>query len=239
MDAPLGARTDPDGLRRAVQPDARLAPTQSLGLELPAADWAGQGAGQAAIQRWKRTDWPRLKKRRGRRPDDRLCPRIGPERAPPSRLDVGTRGQTPVLQMRFNWKHLSAIAGITTWTFYFRLYPGTIKSAQLVEFLGHLRRHLRRKLLVIWAGSARTGAGRVLQYVEASRGRLRLTFLPAYAPARNPVEYVWGYGKHHELPNFCPKDFAHLNQVACRRHQSMQRRPTLVTAFWEQAELPL
>src|ERR1019366_4882535 len=35
------------------------------------------------------------------------------------------RGQTPVLQYHFNWKVLSAAAGITWWNFYFRLYQRT------------------------------------------------------------------------------------------------------------------
>src|SRR6516162_5034530 len=33
------------------------------------------------------------------------------------------RGQTPVLQYHFNWKTLSAMAGVTWWNFYFRLFP--------------------------------------------------------------------------------------------------------------------
>jgi hypothetical protein len=32
------------------------------------------------------------------------------------------RGQTPVLQYHFNWKTLSAMAGVTWWNFYFRLF---------------------------------------------------------------------------------------------------------------------
>ena len=52
------------------------------------------------------------------------------------------RGQTPVLQYHFNWKSLSAIAGVTWWRFYFRLYPGAIKSPQIIEFLKHLMRHV-------------------------------------------------------------------------------------------------
>src|SRR5438445_9562577 len=38
------------------------------------------------------------------------------------------RGQTPLLQYHFNWKTLSAMAGVTWWNFYFRLFPGTIRS---------------------------------------------------------------------------------------------------------------
>lgn len=149
------------------------------------------------------------------------------------------RGQTPVLQLSFNWKVLSAIAGITVWNFYFRLYRGTIKTPQILNFLGHLRRQVARKLLIIWDGLAAHRSRRVQEYVAASEGQLRLAQLPAYAPELNPVEFIWGYCKHHELPNFCPKDFAHLNQVARSRLRSMQRRPTLVTAFWQQAALPL
>lgn len=143
-----------------------------------------------------------------------------------------------MLQLNFNWKQLSVIAGVTVWTFYFRLYPGSLRSPQIVEFLGHLRRQLRRKLLIVWDGLKAHRSRLVHQYVEASGGRLRLAFLPAYAPELNPVEYVWGYCKQHELANFCPETLTHLSSVARRRLRSMQRRRTLVTAFWEQAQLP-
>jgi transposase len=148
------------------------------------------------------------------------------------------RGQTPVLQLAFNWKRLSVIAGVTVWTFYFRLYPGTIKSPQIVDFLRHLRRQLRRNLLVIWDGLKAHRSRLVHQYVEKSDGNLRLAFLPAYAPELNPAEYVWGYCKQHEMPNFCPDDLAHLGGFARSRLRSMQRRATLANAFWHQAELP-
>ncbi len=62
------------------------------------------------------------------------------------------RGETPVLQYHFRWKTLSLMAGITWWNFYFRLFPGSIKAPQIIEFLQHLMRHLRRPLLVIWDG---------------------------------------------------------------------------------------
>ena len=59
------------------------------------------------------------------------------------------RGQTPVLQYSFNWKCLSAMAGITIWNFYFRLYPGAVKSPQVVDFLAALVRHIRQPLMLV------------------------------------------------------------------------------------------
>ena len=86
------------------------------------------------------------------------------------------RGQTPVLQYHFNWKVLSATAGITWWNFYFRLYPTTIRAPQVVDFLGHLLRHLPGKLLVVWDG------------LPAHRARVVSEFIRCAAwPARDRV----------------------------------------------------
>lgn len=142
-----------------------------------------------------------------------------------------------MLQYHFNWKTLSAIAGVTWWNFYFRLFPGTIRSPQVVTFLRHLLRHLPGKVLVIWDG-LRAHRSRVVQaFVDTQRGRLQVECLPAYAPELNPVEYLWGYWKHHALPNFCPTTFGELSWHARQALRRMRRRPTLVTAFWKQADL--
>ena len=55
-----------------------------------------------------------------------------------------------MLPYHFNWRILSAMAGVTWWNFYFRLFPGAIRSAQVIEFLTHLLRHVPGKLLIIW-----------------------------------------------------------------------------------------
>ena len=64
------------------------------------------------------------------------------------------RGQTPVLQYHFNWKMLSAMAVVTWWNFYFRLFPDAIRSPQIIEFLSHLLRRVPGKLLIVWDGFA-------------------------------------------------------------------------------------
>jgi len=147
------------------------------------------------------------------------------------------RGQTPVLQYHFNWKTLSAMAGVTWWNFYFRLFPGSIRSPQVVEFLSHLLRHIGGKLLVVWDGLKSHRSRLVWDFVRQQRGRIWLEFLPAYAPELNPVEYLWSHWKQHELPNLCPMSFPELSHHARQALRRMRRRPTLVMAFWEQAEL--
>jgi transposase len=119
----------------------------------------------------------------------------------------------------------------------FRLFPGSIRSPQVVKFLSHLLRHIPGKLLVVWDG-LRSHRGRLVwDFVREQRGRIWLEFLPAYTPELNPVEYLWSHWKQHELPNFCPKSFGELSHYARKALRRMRRRPTLVMAFWEQAEL--
>lgn len=146
------------------------------------------------------------------------------------------RGQTPVLQYSFSWKPLSVIAGITWQRFYFRFFPGAIRSPQIVEFLKVLRQHLPGRLLIVWDGLQAHKSRLVRDYVEGD-GAIQLEFLPAYAPELNPTEYIWGYLKTRELGNLCARQLETVRDLASRRLRSMQHRSTLVRAFWKQAEL--
>src|SRR6202007_2040078 len=75
------------------------------------------------------------------------------------------------------------------------------------------------------------------EFIREQRGRLWVEFLPGYAPELNPVEYLWAHWKQHELPNFCPQNFGQLSHYARRALRRMRKRPTLLIAFWRQAEL--
>jgi transposase len=144
-----------------------------------------------------------------------------------------------VLQYHFAWTSLSAVAGVTWRNFYFQLHRGSIKAPQVVTFLRHLLRHVRGRMLIVWDRLAAHRSVLVRDFVAAQRGRITVELLPAYAPELNPVEYLWGYWKQHELANLCADDVWHLSDEARRAIRRMRRRPRLVASFWKQAELRL
>ncbi len=74
-------------------------------------------------------------------------------------------------------------AGITWWNFYFRLYPGATHATELIDFFGHLMRHLPGKLRVVWDRLPQHRARLVTEFIRARRGPLAIERLPAYAPA--------------------------------------------------------
>jgi len=144
------------------------------------------------------------------------------------------------LEFNFNWQKLSAIAGLTSRSFCFRLHAGAIRTTQVIAFLGQLRRHFPGKLLLIWDRAQIHRSRRVRRHLEKHAGRLAVAYLPAYAPELNPVEYLWAYWKERELANFCPKDIWELGHFASQALHRIRRRPKrtkLITAFWHQAEL--
>jgi transposase len=147
------------------------------------------------------------------------------------------RGETPVLQETFNWKSLSIIGGRALWRFYFQIPAGSIKSLQVVEFLRHLQRHIPGKILVIWDGAPIHRSVLVKNHVAATKGRLVVERLPAYAPALNPVEYLWGHLKTREIANLVATQAWELSFAATAALRRMRRRRLIIAACDTQAEL--
>lgn len=82
------------------------------------------------------------------------------------------RGQTPVVQHYFNWEQLAAMARVSWYTIFFKLYPGTILQEQFIDFLGHLMRYLKGKVLVVWDGLRCHHGRMVREFVASTEGRL-------------------------------------------------------------------
>ena len=156
----------------------------------------------------------------------------------PTRVRTWARkGETPVLHFHFNWHQLSLIAGMHYSGMCFRLHDGSIAKEQIVAFLKALLAHLRRPLLIIWDNSRPHRSHLVRDYVAATDGRIKLHFLPGYAPELNPVEFLWGWLKRHALANFCPDSLAELQHTARSKLRSAQRRNVIIASCWQQSEL--
>lgn len=144
-----------------------------------------------------------------------------------------------MLHETFNWKSLSIIGGLALWRFYFQMHTGSIKSPQVVEFLGHLQRHIPGKLMILWDGAPIHRSILVRNYIAGTCGRIVMERLPAYAPELNPVEYMWGQLKTHEIANLIVTQAWELSFEATAALRRLRRRPTIIAACYTQAELCL
>jgi len=146
-------------------------------------------------------------------------------------------GQTPLLHESFSWKSLSIIGGLTLRRFCFQIHTGSIKSPQVVEFIKHLRRYIKGRLLIIWDGAAIHRSAQVKDYVASTRNAVITERLPPYAPELNPAEYMWGHLKCHEIANLVTTQAWELSLEATAALRRMRRRPSIIAACFSQAEL--
>ena len=192
------------------------------------------------IKHWKKEIWPSLcEKARSEERTIVFVDECGFSQKSATRQTWAPTGQTPIIQMNFNWDKLSVIGAISLRSIYFQMHEESIKSEEVIGFLKHLQRFIHGKLLVIWDGLPAHRSKKVAEYLASTKGRVWVERLPAYAPELNPIEYLWGNVKGNDLANFSPKELWELSNEAKKALFKKRGRPKLIRAFWIQAELDL
>ena len=75
----------------------------------------------------------------------------------------------------------------------FMATESSVNSTVSVEFLKRLIAKDERPVFLILDNCSAHRLKEVSQYVESKKGKLRIFFLPPYAPELNPDEHVWNY----------------------------------------------
>lgn len=155
------------------------------------------------------------------------------------------RGRTPILKQWDRHDRLSVVSALTVapkrrrFGLYWRSQRCNIRGEDLVAFLREMRRHLRRRIIVIWDRWS-VHKGRVVrQYLERHADSIDLEWLPAYAPELNPDEQAWNHTKYGELANFCPDDLDELQAAVDLALGNKARESSLLRSFFKLAGLKL
>jgi transposase len=192
------------------------------------------------IKLWKEKTWPELcAKATQEKRTVVFVDECGFSQKSTAKRTWAPTGQTPVLEMNFNWDKLSVIGGISLRSIYFQIHEESIKAPHVIGFLEHLQRYVKGRILVIWDGLPAHRSKAVRQYLARTGGKVWVERLPAYAPELNPIEYLWGNVKGSDLANVSPKELSELSRQAREALFKKRRRPKLLRAFWVQTELDL
>jgi transposase len=197
---------------------------------------------EQAIERWRADVWPELLKqaRQQRRvlvfEDESgfyLLPGLVRTYAP--------RAQTPVIREKQTRDHLSVMGGMTpAGKVYTLVKQKSLNGLHCIEFLKHLRAVTGQRLLVIWDGSPIHRRALVTEFVDQSKGTIRVERLPGYAPDLNPWdEGGWNHLKNVQMSNLVCHDLEELHEQFHLAVDRLRHRPDLVKAFFAQAGLPL
>lgn len=163
---------------------------------------------------------------------------------PTVRRTWAPKGQTPI---QYSWdrrQRLSAISAVTVSPqsrrlgLYFQVLDHNICAVDAEAFVSGLLRHFPKGIILVWdRWMVHRSAG--VQLVQRFTRRLRIEWLPAYAPELNPDEQVWSRTKYVDLANYIPQDASRLAKAVRRSLRQTRNQQKLLRSFFKHAKLPL
>ena len=146
----------------------------------------------------------------------------------------GVRGQTPIVQRPGQRQSISAASAVNArGAFWFQTYHGALSGGLFVKLLKRMMRGRKKPVHLIIDGLPAHKNPAVKDYVQSTRGRLTLHFLPGYAPDLNPDELVWSHVKRTGTARRPLQAGEHLDQRIDAELAAVQRNPKLVRSFFQ------
>lgn len=142
-------------------------------------------------------------------------------------------GQTPRHSVTGKRGGVSAISAINgAGRLIFKLHEKRICSDEVIEFLGQMLQHHKRRHLVVVMDQAPPHTSRkTMTFIDQQR-RLHVYYLPKYSPDWNPDEKVWNHLKHEELKSHQAKTKEELKSLAQDKLENMSLNPSLLRGIF-------
>jgi transposase len=191
--------------------------------------------GEPTVQHWLRQDYPAIV-RRAKAEDAEI--HWGDETGLSNQASYGRsfapQGKTPVITRPATRVTTSMISTLTNLgTLRFMVFEGALNA---VIFLGFLRRLITgapRKVFLIVDNLRVHRARLVTAWVQANADRIKLFYLPPYAPEHNPDEFLNNDVKQAMARRRIPRTKAAMTSGLRSYMRSLQRRPAKVRAFFQ------
>ncbi len=154
---------------------------------------------EAEIRQWKEAKYPELRKRAKQRGADIFfLDEVGVRSDGPLGRSYGLKGKTPVVKTSGQRQQINAISAVNAkGAFWYKVYAGSLGAVLFIVMLKDLMKGRTKPVMLVVDGLPAHKAKSVAQYVQSSKGRLELHFLPPYAPDLNPDEFAWSHLKQN------------------------------------------
>jgi transposase len=144
------------------------------------------------------------------------------------------RGRTPVAHAtgkRFGCNMISALSNRGALAF--QVFAGRFVGATFIEFLQRLLKHAgARKVFLIVDGHPVHRAKAVKRWVKENESRIRLFFLPGYAPELNPDELL-NHDVKQAVGKTRPRDREAMKAAVRAWLHRRQRQPQVIRNFFQ------
>lgn len=147
-------------------------------------------------------------------------------------------GKTPVIETtgaRFGLNLVSAVS--SKGQMRFMTFEGKMNAEKFIEFLERLIYKADSPIFLILDGHPVHKSRLVKEYVQATKGQLRLFILPPYSPHLNPDEWVWNWLKRHKLGRTTVSGPEQFKKMVKRFMLQLQKMPKIIKGFFQDPNL--
>ncbi len=192
-----------------------------------------------AVARWKAEEYPAIREQ---------AAKVGAtiyfadEAGVRSDYHAGTTwapvGRTPVVVTTGDRFGVNLISAVTAkGKLRFAAYDGNLNGQVFIDFCRRLLHDATGPVFLILDGHPVHRSKAVKQFAASANGRLRLFFLPGYAPELNPDEWVWKNIKHDRVGRAGVSSPEDLKAKALAALHRLQKLPHLVQSFFRDPNL--
>lgn len=190
---------------------------------------------EAAVQSWLDHDYPAILKRAKKETAEiHWADETGLSNQANYGRSFAPQGETPVISRpatRFTQSMISSVTNLGTLRF--MVYGGALNTVIFLRFLRRLVKGADRMLFVIVDNLRVHRAKVVMAWLAEQADRIKLFYLPPYAPERNPDEYLHNDLKQALGRGRTPQDKAAMNARLRSHMHQLQRRPAKVRSFFQ------
>ncbi|HSN81236.1 MAG TPA: IS630 family transposase [Polyangiales bacterium] len=221
-----------------VRPGTVAGHLKDLDLSYQKPEYRASERDDAEIDRFLNEKFPRI---------ERLAQRIGAEIAFEDEAGVegrahigktwGARGKTPRIRASGRRTKMNALSLVTAQGHLeYALEEGRIDSDVFIDFLKRVTAGRTRPLILLLDRVSFHVSKKVRQYVRENRARIRIYFLPKYAPEHNPAEQLWQEIKKNRLGKQSIKNQSDLRTKLKAGLEAVKQNAERVRSFFQTAD---
>jgi transposase len=145
----------------------------------------------------------------------------------------GISGETPEIVATDKRDKFNLLSTVTNeGNLRFSIKKDNINSDRYVDFLKQLLKGRTRPLILMVDHAPFHHSKKVRDFVHAHRQKIRVYFLPRYAPKYNPDEQVWNEIKHKKIGRQAVKNKSDLKRRLVSSLRSLQKNVERIKSFF-------
>jgi len=188
------------------------------------------------VERWLKQEYPKICHMARK---EKATIYFGDEASIRSDFHSGTtwapKGKTPIVETTGARFSVSMISAVTfKGAMRFMTINGRLNAEIFIDFLKRLIHNADNPIYLIVDSHPTHKAIKVRKFVESTKGKLKLFFLPPYSPELNPDEMVWSYVKNHRIGKQFIKGPDDLKRKIISCLKALQRSPKKIINFFKE-----